>query len=126
MLDPNETITLSDGDELIIPISSVENATDIMIVCALYENKINIWRGGGDEFTGILKGNAEEAKKALDEMRLRISEIKIDNRFNMTISAGIIDIRSAEGDPDIDGLVKLADKALYSSKESGRNRVCIA
>ena len=84
-----------------------------------------ICRWGGDEFTGILVGMADEVRKALDDMRERLSHITIDDQFNMTISAGVVDIRTANGVNDIDGLVMLADEALYKAKEDGRNCVRI-
>ncbi|MCR5233318.1 MAG: GGDEF domain-containing protein [Lachnospiraceae bacterium] len=85
-----------------------------------------ICRWGGDEFSGILTGTADEVKKKLDEMRLRISKIRIDEKFSMTISAGVIDIRSLEGEKEIDQIIMIADKALYKAKEKGRNCICIA
>ncbi len=85
-----------------------------------------ICRWGGDEFTGILAGDANSVKKDLDEMRKRIAAVKVDGKFYMTISAGIIDIRSVGGQSEIDRLVSIADKALYKAKENGRDCVCIA
>lgn len=43
-LEPNETVELWDGDELIIPTSANDDSVDIMLVCAIVENRINIWR----------------------------------------------------------------------------------
>ena len=205
-LTPDEPITLQDGDELIIPASDGSEGVDVMLVCALSLNRINIWRDlmlsakdtltglpmrntfrtwyltnhsykkdskiclflldidkfktindtyghtagdialktlaeqllitagdtgyicrwGGDEFTGILSGSADEVKKSLDDMRKRIAGIKIDNQFNMTISAGVLDISSVDGVRDIDRLVTIVDKALYKAKEKGRDCVCVA
>ncbi len=205
-LAPNEPIVLQDGDELIIPASDGLEGVDVMLVCALSQNRVNIWkdlmlsakdtltglplrntfrtwyltnhsykkdskiclflldidkfktindtyghtagdnalktlaeqllitagdtgyicRWGGDEFTGILSGSSAEVKKSLDDMRNRIAEIKIDGQFNMTISAGVLDISSVGGVKDIDRLVAIVDKALYKAKEKGRDCVCVA
>lgn len=205
-LTPGEPVKLQDGDELIIPASDGSEGVDVMLVCAISQNRINIWkdlmlsskdtltglsmrntfrtwyltnhswnkdskiclflldidkfktindtyghkagdnalktlaeqllitagntgyicRWGGDEFTGILAGSATEVKKQLDDMRKRIAGIKIDNQFNMTISAGVLDISSLGGGKDVDHLVTIADKALYKAKENGRDCVCIA
>ena len=85
----------------------------------------HICRWGGDEFTGIIMGTDVEVKKKLDNMRQRIRNIVIDNRFSMTISAGVLDI-SGFSSNDIDHLVSIVDKALYKAKEKGRDKVCIA
>ena len=85
-----------------------------------------ICRWGGDEFTGILSGSAEDGKKALEEMGKRIGNVKIDDLFNMTISAGVVDIKQSKDADDIDALVMMADRALYNAKENGRNCIFIA
>ena len=85
-----------------------------------------ICRWGGDEFTGILPGSDNEVKKDLDDMRKRLEDIMVNDRFNMTISAGVVSINSMGGIRDIDRLVALADRALYKAKEKGRNCVCVA
>ncbi len=85
-----------------------------------------VCRWGGDEFTGIIHGSISDAKEALDKMGKDLSSVRIDDQFNMTISAGITEINSNNDAKDIDGLVMQADKALYKAKESGRNGVCIA
>lgn len=205
-LEAGVAISILDGDELIIPASGDSEGVDVMLVCALSESRINIWkdlivssrdaltglpgrnafrtwylmnhswnteaemclfildidkfktindtyghaagdkalkilsehlrrtagdtgyicRWGGDEFTGILSGSDSSVKADLDAMRERIGRIKIEGRFYMTISAGIIDIKSIAGIKEIDRLVTIADKALYRAKEKGRNCVCIA
>ncbi|MBR2216123.1 MAG: GGDEF domain-containing protein [Selenomonadaceae bacterium] len=84
-----------------------------------------VCRWGGDEFVGIIEKNGQAAKAALAEMGRQLHAVKIDNVFRMTISAGVVDINSAEGAEGIDELVMLADQAMYGVKESGRNRVCL-
>ncbi len=85
-----------------------------------------ICRWGGDEFTGILPGSDRTVKNDLDAMRKRLEDIRVNDQFNMTISAGIVYIKDIEGIHDIDKLVSLADRALYKAKEKGRNCVCVA
>ena len=81
-------------------------------------------RWGGDEFTGIIAGTLDEATASLEEMSKRVSSVRVDDLFYMTISTGVVEIASTAESQDIDGLVMLADKALYKAKESGRNKVC--
>ncbi|MBQ3791323.1 MAG: GGDEF domain-containing protein [Lachnospiraceae bacterium] len=56
-LEAGETVDLWDGDELIIPVSDNENGVDIMLVCAIAENRIKIWRdmrlASRDALTGL-------------------------------------------------------------------------
>lgn len=205
MLTPGETVELWDGDELIIPVADKGDGADVMLVCAIIENRINIWRDlelaardaltglsgrntfrtwylrnhsfrkdeklslfildidnfkrindvyghsagdsalkllaeelrlavgtggfvcrwGGDEFVGLMEREASEAKAALEELSRRINSVKIDDVFRITVSAGVAGIRSKEEAPDIDGLVILADQALYRAKEYGKNRICV-
>ncbi len=57
LLDAGETVDLWDGDELIIPASDDDNGVDIMLVCAIVENRIRIWRdmrlASRDALTGL-------------------------------------------------------------------------
>ncbi len=56
LLKPGETVELWDGDELIIPIARDEGV-DVMLVCAITESRINIWRdlelAARDNLTGL-------------------------------------------------------------------------
>lgn len=56
-LEAGETVELWDGDELIIPVSDNENGVDILLVCAIVENRIRIWRdmrlASRDALTGL-------------------------------------------------------------------------
>lgn len=80
-------------------------------------------RWGGDEFVGIFPGLREEnipefGKKLLD--RIASSEILAgDESINVTISAGFSYFRDT--DNDYRDVLKRADKALYVSKETGKN-----
>ena len=202
-LEPGERVELWDGDELIVPASDSENGVDILLVCAIVENRIKIWRDmrlasrdaltglsgrntfrtwylqryrrfvddrcslfmldidffkrindvyghsagdaalkylteqllltvasdgyvcrwGGDEFVGIIMNDALNAKLALEEMSERIAATRIDDRFNMTISAGVVDIHSVPDPGDVDAIVIRADQMLYQAKENGKNRI---
>ena len=61
-LSPGETVELWDGDELIIPVADNDNAVDILLVCAILENRIKIWRdmrlAARDALTGLSGRNA--------------------------------------------------------------------
>ena len=85
-----------------------------------------IARYGGEEFTVILPETKESGMKVFAE-RLRRCVMGITTKFNnveikVTISSGGVYFN-----PDLDGVTKqdlidTADRALYMSKENGRNR----
>ncbi|MCR5674231.1 MAG: GGDEF domain-containing protein [Lachnospiraceae bacterium] len=61
-LQPGETVELWDGDELIVPVADNDNGVDILLVCAIVENRIKIWRdmrlASRDALTGLSGRNA--------------------------------------------------------------------
>ena len=86
-----------------------------------------ICRYGGEEFLTIMPGTElEGARIAAEKLRKAVEEKKLtyaDKEIPITISSGaaqiIVGIESAEA------TIERADKALYNSKHSGRNRVSI-
>jgi diguanylate cyclase (GGDEF)-like protein len=83
-------------------------------------------RFGGEEFLVMLSGM--DKKRALliaEELRQRIQNEKIVLRrqdTHVTVSIGVASLPLDTKDED--ELVQKADKAMYSAKEKGRNRVC--
>jgi len=86
-------------------------------------------RYGGEEFVVMLCDTpASTARKIGERIRNSIENLDIlydGQHLNLTISVGI-----AEYNPNIDqtakNLVDRADKALYTSKQTGRNKVSLA
>jgi len=85
-------------------------------------------RFGGEEFAVIVPGPAEEAMEAAERIRLAVAEVKVlvagGDSAGTTISAGVADFGNGEGDRG-DRMLDQADKALYHSKASGRDRVSL-
>ncbi len=82
-------------------------------------------RYGGEELALLLhepKGKAAEVARMVRErvMHLRFGE----EGAAVTVSIGVASFPK-DGD-DVDSFIDAADKALYSAKRQGRNRVCIA
>jgi diguanylate cyclase (GGDEF)-like protein len=84
-------------------------------------------RAGGEEFLMLLPETDLKAAAFLAE-RLRanteLSEMP-DNVHNITISLGL-SFWSVDSEATIEESLSLADKALYSAKNQGRNRVVVA
>src|SRR5690606_11519443 len=82
-----------------------------------------IGRYGGEEFCVILPDTSiDAATKVLDRLRVQFSRTPHltpdGDEFYVTFSAGVV-----EFDGTNDDLAALADQALYSAKNQGRNKV---
>ena len=84
-------------------------------------------RYGGEEFLMILPDTAkDQALRTLDRLRSIASEVDwaaISRVMNVTMSAGISEVRKEDSAADI---LARADAALYNAKDAGRNRVIAA
>ncbi len=95
----------------------------ISTIGAVVGRKGKIYRWGGDEFAICLPDfSTEEAQVTAERVRSAIEQGKVGGDIAVTTSIGVCatdhtDSKSAEE------ILKMADKAMYESKESGRNRV---
>ena len=80
-----------------------------------------VCRYGGEEFCVVIAGATPEEAEALGERVRRQIESPGFASVPVTISIGLASIRDRAD--DLTGLIDLADRALYASKENGRNRV---
>ena len=88
------------------------------------QNIDTVGRYGGEEF-GIILPNTDKkgAVTAAEKIRKAIESVKYQfsgNSFSVNISLGVSTVKA--GSTDKEQLVKWADKALYHSKENGRNK----
>ncbi|WP_099036338.1 sensor domain-containing diguanylate cyclase [Lacimicrobium alkaliphilum] len=83
-----------------------------------------VGRWGGEEFLLICPGiEQNSATELAEKIRTVIaSELKVD-KIKITASFGIAAYKHQD---TVDSLVSRADKALYNSKQSGRNQVSVA
>jgi len=78
-------------------------------------------RWGGEEFAFLLPGaNAERATEVVERLRVALAEAQLVSGTPVfTASFGIADSTMAR---DRETLIRLADEALYRSKQAGRDR----
>ncbi|WP_023604526.1 sensor domain-containing diguanylate cyclase [Aliivibrio logei] len=112
----NDTYGHTVGDDVI------RNASDLLRKTS--RNTDICGRYGGEEFTVILPGtNAEQALYFTERLRKRIEKaIVVCEKANVSyqVSLGICEL--APEHTDYLSWLEMADKALYHSKENGRNR----
>ena len=86
-------------------------------------------RYGGEEFAAILWSTDVDGARAIAErIREAVYELKIQHlssgRGRVTVSIGVACAAPMGSEPD--ALIAAADRALYSAKENGRDRVTIS
>ena len=79
-------------------------------------------RWGGDEFIGVLPLNQEAAHERLSQLCRQVEESQMEEGFHMTISVGVV---GAGNESRLMKLSEMADAALYTSKENGRNQASV-
>ncbi|MBL26966.1 MAG: hypothetical protein CMM50_05365 [Rhodospirillaceae bacterium] len=115
----NDTYGHEVGDKVLVKVSAAVRK-------ALREEDL-FGRLGGEEFAVLLpRADADFVAGVAERLRETVAWLRFDGeerRLGVTISVGF-----ATGMPgdDIDRIMKRADAALYSAKESGRNRVVMA
>ncbi len=85
-------------------------------------------RFGGDEFVIVMPGaSLEAAARRADNWRQMLTNLDLyykNNQLKPTFSAGVA-IYPLHGE-DPEGLLRMADNAVYRAKEEGRNKVVLA
>ncbi len=87
-------------------------------------------RYGGEEFVVVLPNtNIDGARFLAERIRRELEKQSIEfneQQFTLTVSVGCASCIPGELEMDPEGLIDAADKALYSAKQKGRNKVCAA
>nr|WP_283103709.1 GGDEF domain-containing protein [Shewanella gelidii] len=85
-------------------------------------------RVGGEEFVILVSHtNYQNVEEVAERLRKAIAETPIIHKgeaISITASFGVVDIQN--GEISIETAIDIADKALYSAKEKGRNKVARA
>ncbi|MGA7179560.1 MAG: diguanylate cyclase [Thiobacillaceae bacterium] len=82
-------------------------------------------RWGGEEFILLLpETSLKEAVKLAERLRHAIADLRLDHiGAEVTISASIGVVERGKHHASLDAVISAADKYLYQSKETGRNKV---
>jgi diguanylate cyclase (GGDEF)-like protein len=91
---------------------------------SVVRDRDHVVRWGGEEFALLLPGaNAERAAEVVERLRAALAQAHLlSNTPIFTASFGIADSSMAR---DRDSIIRLADEALYRSKQAGRDRCSI-
>lgn len=92
---------------------------------SVVRDRDHVIRWGGEEFALVLPGaNCERAAEVVERLRAALAQAHLlSNTPIFTASYGIADSTMAR---DRETIVRLADEALYRSKQAGRDRCSIA
>ena len=101
------------GDQILVEVAAlIEKATRDLDICARY---------GGEEFAVILPQTDYKAALNIAERIRRRIELTFEKHPGITVSIGCA--MCPKDGKSANVLVKKADKALYFSKENGKNQI---
>src|SRR5690606_20958219 len=115
----NDTHGHQAGDRVLVELADIlrEVARDVD----------RLGRYGGEEFMALLPETCiDDAAVFVERVRREVArrpfDVGGDEPLHMTLSAGVATYPH-EMISDVESLVRLADQALYTAKETGRNRI---
>ncbi|MFW6414782.1 MAG: diguanylate cyclase [Thermodesulfobacteriota bacterium] len=115
--DLNDTHGHQAGDQVLREVADILSSSS--------PNKDLVGRYGGEEFTFILpRFSEDEAKSLAERIRSKVEEHSIDycgQELKVTISVGMATFPFDASNSD--ELIQASDRAMYMSKQAGRNRV---
>jgi len=117
----NDTFGHSAGDECLQAVATT-------LTNSLLRDIDNIARIGGEEFAVILpNADLEGARLVAERIRLAVASLDLEQSTStgLTISVGVASMIPSN-DNSIKELLSAADMALYTAKDQGRNRCCLA
>lgn len=88
-----------------------------------YEHQVCRW--GGDEFVGVVPGSQEKVISRLKNLSQRIEDQSKSIGTPVSVSVGAVDIHQTNDVMDVNGLINLADQAMYSVKNKGKRGVAL-
>ncbi len=114
--DVNDTYGHLVGDEVLVNLAK--------LVQSMIRNTDSLVRWGGEEFVILSdETSIQNAAFLAEKLRKAIESTALISQQQVTCSFGVTEMVPGE---DPKSLIARADKALYTSKEGGRNRVTVA
>ena len=87
------------------------------------EEKALVGRWGGEEFVIVCRDkNADAARLLAEKIRESIAEYQFPDIYHLTCSVGVTELHPED---DFTKAFNRLDKAMYASKQSGRNKVTL-
>jgi len=118
----NDTFGHTVGDQILVQVTQA--------ACAELRSADAIGRYGGEEFVILLPmTNAQQAFSLAERIRESVAQICVSTPVGdaaVTLSIGIVEMMPTAGHSELlDDLIRHADHAMYTAKQSGRNCVVI-
>jgi len=115
----NDTFGHLEGDKVLVKFSQ--------IIKSCLRTNDSAYRYGGEEFTVILpETGGEEAKTVAQRIRMALESENFSpepgGEVSITISIGVTQYHPKE---ELSTFIQRADKAMYQSKQNGRNKVSV-
>ena len=111
----NDVYGHSEGDQVIIGLSNV-----LRKVTGSYPKAV-AGRWGGEEFMVLMAGeDIDTVMNVAEKIRESFAEMTFDNASHQTVSIGVTQAKEKES---VDTLCNRVDTALYTAKQTGKNRV---
>jgi len=83
-----------------------------------------VGRFGGEEFVILLPGaDLRQAMGAAERCRAAVAKMEIPDAPYLSVTASVGVAAFPEHGEDLDGLLKASDRAMYTAKGNGRNRI---
>ena len=91
-----------------------------LVISQVFQNQLQIYRYGGEEFCIIFPMPLQEAEQAAELLRSKIEISNLLRQGRLTVSIGLSEIK-----PEFSAAewLRQADNSLYLAKRSGRNQV---
>jgi diguanylate cyclase (GGDEF)-like protein len=97
----------------------------VRTLASVVGRKGKIYRWGGDEFTVCLPDfSTDEARVTAERIRIQVEAAKPGGEIAVTTSIGVCATDRVES-TSVKQILDFADKAMYQSKRSGKNRVTV-
>ena len=87
------------------------------------EDKALVGRWGGEEFVIVCRDkNAEEASAMAESLRQKVEAYQFPDIYHITCSIGVTELKAED---EFKEAFNRLDKAMYASKQNGRNKVTL-